>query len=275
MRAMDRRRILAIGRLALGLLVLVAIAYQAKSLMDDGFFRPLRYFAFFTILSNLFGAVLFLVLAARWRATRTHTFDVLRGAAVLYLVVTFVVVLVLLSGAELQVAVPWVDFVVHKLFPLVVVIDWLIDPPSTDLRLRDVALWLVFPIIWLVVTFVVVLVLLSGAELQVAVPWVDFVVHKLFPIVVVIDWLIDPPSTDVRTRDVALWLVFPIVWVVVTLARGAVDHWYPYPFLDPANGGYRSVAYFVGMILAGFLVIGGAVNAVSDVLRNRTARRPT
>jgi hypothetical protein len=211
MRAMDRRRILAIGRLAFGLLVLVAIAYQAKSLMDDGFFRPLRYFAFFTILSNLFGAVLFLVLAARWRATRTHTFDVLRGAAVLYLVVTFVVVLVLLSGAELQVAVPWVDFVVHKLFPLVVVIDWLIDPPSTDVRLRDVA----------------------------------------------------------------LWLVFPIIWLVVTLARGAVDHWYPYPFLDPANGGYRSVAYFVGMILAGFLVIGGAVNAASDVLRDRAARRPT
>jgi cell division protein FtsW (lipid II flippase) len=211
MRAMERRQVLAIVRAAFGVLVIVAIAYQAKSLIDGGFFRPLRYFAFFTILSNLFGAVLFLVLAARWRATPTHTFDVLRGAAVLYLVVTFVVVLVLLSGAELQVAVPWVDFVVHK----------------------------------------------------------------LFPVVVVIDWLIDPPSTDVRIRDVALWLIFPIVWVALTLARGAIDHWYPYPFLDPANGGYRSVAYFVGMILAGFLVIAGTVNAVSDVLRDRAARRPT
>jgi cell division protein FtsW (lipid II flippase) len=211
MRAMERRQVLAIARAIFGVLVVVAIAYQAKSLIDGGFFRPLRYFAFFTILSNLFGAVLFLVLAARWRATRTHTFDVLRGAAVLYLVITFIVVLVLLSGAELQVAVPWVDFVVHKLFPVVVVIDWLIDPPSTDVRLRDVA----------------------------------------------------------------LWLVFPLIWVVLTLARGAVDHWYPYPFLDPANGGYRSVAYHVGMILAGFLVIAGAVNAVSDFLRDRAARRPT
>lgn len=208
---MDRRQALAIVRAAFGLLVLVAIAYQAKTLIDAGFFRPLRYFAFFTILSNLFGAVVFLVLAARWRSPRSHTVDMARGAAVLYLVVTFVVVLVLLSGAELQVAVPWVDFVLHKLFPVVVVIDWLIDPPSTDVRLRDVA------------------------------------------------W----------------WLVFPSVWVVVTLARGAVDHWYPYPFLDHANGGYRSVAYHVGMILAGSLVIAGAVNAVSDVLRDRAARRPT
>ena len=207
---MDRRQTLAIARAAIGLLVLVAIAFQAKTLIDSGFFRPLRYFAFFTILSNLFGAVLYLVLAARWRAKRTHAVDVLRGAAVVYLVVTFVVVVVLLSGAELQVGVPWVDFVVHKLFPLVVVIDWLIDPPSTDIRLRDVA----------------------------------------------------------------AWLAFPLIWVALTLARGAADHWYPYPFLDPANGGYRSVAYHVGMILAGFLVISGAVNAISDVLRKRAARRP-
>ena len=209
MQPMDRRQILAIARAAFGLLVLIAVAFQAKTLIDNGLFRPLRYFAFFTILSNLFGAILFLVLAARWRAPRTHTVDVLRGAAVVYLVVTFIVVLVLLSGAELQVGVPWVDFIVHTLFPLVVVVDWLIDPPSTDIRLQDVA----------------------------------------------------------------KWLAFPIIWVALTLARGAADHWYPYPFLDPAYGGYRSVAYHVGMILAGFLVISGAVNAISDVLRVRAGRR--
>jgi polyferredoxin len=107
------------------------------------------------------------------------------------------------------------------------------------------------------------------------VPWVDFVVHKLFPLVVVIDWILDPPSTDIRLRDVAAWLAFPIIWVALTLVRGAADHWYPYPFLDPANGGYRSVAYHVGMIVAGFLVISGAVNALSDVLRARLERRPT
>jgi heme/copper-type cytochrome/quinol oxidase subunit 1 len=97
----------------------------------------------------------------------------------------------------------------------------------------------------------------------------------VFPIIVLIDWLIDPPSNDMRVRDVLWWLAFPIVWLVLTLVRGAADNWYPYPFLDPANGGYRSVAFFVGMILAGFLVIGGAVNAVSDVLRARAARRST
>ncbi|HEX5825499.1 MAG TPA: Pr6Pr family membrane protein [Candidatus Limnocylindrales bacterium] len=206
---MDRPTIHAVARGAIAILVLFAIAYQAWTLIGSGFFRPLRFFAFFTILSNLFGAAVFLALAFRRGRTHTRTFDLLRGAAVVYLMVTLVVVLVLLSGAELQVAVPWVDFLVHRVFPIIVLIDWLIDPPSTDLRVKDVV----------------------------------------------------------------LWLAFPLIWLVVTLIRGAVDHWYPYPFLDPGNGGYRSVAFHVGMILAGFLVIGGAVNAVSDILRERARRR--
>ncbi len=48
MRVMDRRQALAIFRAAFAVLVLIAIVYQAKTLIDTGFFRPLRYFAFFT-----------------------------------------------------------------------------------------------------------------------------------------------------------------------------------------------------------------------------------
>lgn len=57
------------------------------------------------------------------RSLGSPTLDLLRGASVVYLTVTFIVVVLLLSGADLQVAVPWVDFVLHKLFPVVVVPD--------------------------------------------------------------------------------------------------------------------------------------------------------
>ena len=30
-----------------------------------------------------------------------------------------------------------------------------------------------------------------------------------------------------------------------TVVRGALTGWYPYPFIDPANGGYASVAAYV------------------------------
>jgi hypothetical protein len=205
---MDRRLALAIFRAVVAIVVLVAIAYQAKVIIDTGLFRPLRFFAFFTILSNLFGAVVWLWLAARSRRQRTRTDDLLRGAATLYLVVTFVVVVLLLQGAEL----------------------------SLSDRL------------------------------------VDLIVHKLFPILVVIDWIVDPPETDLRMRDVAIWLIFPLIWLALTLIRGAVDAWYPYPFLDPDNGGYRSVAYHVIVVLAGFLVIAGGIVALGDFGRDRRLR---
>jgi len=206
---MDRRLALALFRAATAAVVIVAILYQVRLNLDSGLFRPLRFFAFFTILSNLFAAVLWLWLAARWKAARTRRDDLLRGASVLYLVLTFIVVVILLGGAELQVADPRVDFIVHKLFPALVVVDWIVDPPETDLRLRDVG----------------------------------------------------------------LWLIFPLVWVALTLLRGAFDHWYPYPFLDPDNGGYRSVAYHVIAILAGLLVIAGGTIGLGDFGRDRRLRR--
>jgi len=212
---MDRRLALAVFRAVTAIVVIAAIGYQVVLNLDSGLFRPLRFFAFFTILSNGFAAILWLWLAATWRRERTRTVDLLRGAATLYLVVTFIVVVILLSGAELQVA---------------------------DQR-------------------------------------VDFIVHKAFPVLVVVDWLIDPPETDLRMPDVGLWLIFPLVWVVVTLIRGALDSWYPYPFLDPDRGGYGSVGYHVLAIFAGFLIIAGVIVALGDFGRDRRLRaartRPT
>jgi hypothetical protein len=73
--------------------------------------------------------------------------------------------------------------------------------------------------------------------------------------------------------DVLLWLIFPLAWLAFTLIRGAVDNWYPYPFLDPDNGGYRSVAYHVAAILAGLLVIAGGIIGLGDFGRDRRLRR--
>ncbi|WP_157181283.1 Pr6Pr family membrane protein [Actinopolymorpha alba] len=208
---MVKRRVLAIVRLLVALLVLVAIGVQLVTNLDNGTFDPTRYFAFFTILSNLFGAGLLLVLALspRARTTRSATLDLLRGAAVVYLAVTFVVVMVLLSSAELQVALPWVDTVVHKILPVYLLIDWLVDPPTRRLTFR------------------------LGLR----------------------------------------WLIGPLIWALFTLVRGEVDGWYPYPFLDPANGGYPSVAIHLVAILIGFVVFSWVTVALANLARRRSHRR--
>lgn len=50
-------------------------------------------------------------------------------------------------------------------------------------------------------------------------------------------------------------MIYPLAWTVLTVIRGALDGWYPYPFLDPANGGYGAVVTTTVGIVVGFFVI--------------------
>jgi hypothetical protein len=202
---MSGRGLLALFRLVFGLLTFVAIGVQLKTLADDGRLDLVNYFSYFTILSNLVGATLLLVGAARWRAARSARLDLLRGGAVVYLTVTFIVFALLLSNTDVDLAIPWVNSVLHEIIPVVIVIDWLIDPPTTRLSMRQ------------------------GL----------------------------------------LWLSFPAAWIVYVLIRGELVGKYPYPFLDPANGGYASVAIYSVGILVLMVAICAAVVWVGSWARGR------
>ncbi len=204
---MERARLLQIMRVAAVLLVLAAIVVQAITLADAGAFDATRFFAYFTIQSNLIGVAAFVWLVLGRGAARSRGLELLRGAAAVYLTVTFFVVIFLLSGIDVGLQLGWVDLVLHKLFPLIVVIDWIVDPPTV----------------------------------------------RLTP------------------RDAITWLVYPLIWTGLTLVRGAADGWYPYPFLDPANGGYGQVAVTAVAVTIGFLVISLAMIWVGNTRRGRTA----
>ena len=192
-----------------GVLTLVAIAAQLKTTFDAGVLNPVNFFSYFTIQSNLIGAAVLLYLAVRGGAIRSGRVDWWRGAACVYLTVTFFVVIVLLEATDV------------------------------------------------------------GLQLA----WVDVVLHKLVPVVVVADYLIDPPTTRLSISDGLLWLVYPLAWLGYTMIRGPIAEWYPYPFLDPADGGYGPVAVTVVAIL----VAGAALCAAFVWLGNmrRGSRSPT
>ena len=50
-----------------------------------------------------------------------------RGAATLYMAITGMIFSLLLSGADVQTPIPWVNSTLHYVFPLFIVIDWLVD----------------------------------------------------------------------------------------------------------------------------------------------------
>jgi len=97
-------------------------------------------------------------------------------------------------------------------------------------------------VVYILTTGIVYLVLLSGHAPSY--PWVNFILHYLMPVMVALDWLLGPPSVFLPLkRTVVLWMVFPLLYVVYTLARGAIVGWYPYFFVNPhRSGGYLLVA---------------------------------
>ena len=119
------------------------------------------------------------------------------------------------------------------------------------------------------VTYVVFALLLADTDVDVTHEWVNTVVHVLFPIAVMLDWVVDPPANAVSTRGSLAWLAYPLLWLAYTMVRGPIAGWYPYPFLDPAKGGYGTVAlYVVGIFVFG-VVVATILRLVGNALRTR------
>jgi hypothetical protein len=105
--------------------------------------------------------------------------------------------------------------------------------------------------LYISITGVVFALLLSRLqeELDTHIAWVDFTVHKLIPIVFVIDWLIDPPRHRFRVRLGLAWLGYPLAWFAYTLVRGASEDWDPYPFVDVQRHSYGRVFLNAAILL--------------------------
>jgi hypothetical protein len=128
-------------------------------------------------------------------------------------------------------------------------------------------------VVYMSITGIVFTLLLSNTDVDTAIHWVNTVVHELMPLVLLADWLVTPPAARLQLRQGLVWLSFPLVWIVYTIIRGAIVNRYPYPFLDPANGGYGSVAVYCVAILFAMLVVSGITvglaNAAGGVRRLR------
>jgi hypothetical protein len=124
--------------------------------------------------------------------------------------------------------------------------------------------------VYLVVTFVVFAVLLEGLPTAGTItPWVNAVVHRLMPVVLLLDWLLIPAAQPARWWRFLAWMAYPVAYLVYSLVRGAIVDWYPYPFLDP-----RGPAGYAGLVAsAGAVVVGFFLAAILFDLLGRLRRR--
>lgn len=100
----------------------------------------------------------------------------------------------------------------------------------------------------------------------------DELLHLVLPLMILIYWMIFVPKKDLRWKDILPGLIYPAVYCIVILIRGAFTKWYPYPFLDAAK--LSSLKLFVnitGMICL-FLIVYTLVTLAAVKLTDRTAK---
>jgi hypothetical protein len=114
--------------------------------------------------------------------------------------------------------------------------------------------------VYIATTGIVYNTLLTGAAVSNTVAWSNSLLHQIIPLYAVLDWLLFSDRARLPMRQVWWFLIYPAVWLIVVLIRGATDGWVPYPFLNPSLG-YGivalyclGVALFIGLM--GVLVVG-------------------
>lgn len=89
--------------------------------------------------------------------------------------------------------------------------------------------------------------------------WDSVLLHVVTPLMALLDWLVFGPRGALRPRHAALWLAYPLAYLVFALVRGAVvtsGTRYPYPFLDVAGSGYGQVSVNCLALASGFYLLG-------------------
>lgn len=94
----------------------------------------------------------------------------------------------------------------------------------------------------------------------------DTLLHVVSPIAYILCWLFCVPKEKIKWKETLAWAVFPFLYFIYSLIRGAYIGQYPYPFINVAKLGYGRVAVNAVLFLLVFFMIGFVFIMVSRLL---------
>jgi hypothetical protein len=99
----------------------------------------------------------------------------------------------------------------------------------------------------------------------------DVLLHYVMPALFLIYWWFNHPKGALRWIHPLYWGIYPIVYMVYVLIRGAIIGSYPYRFIDPLAIGYeRTMINAVGLLFF-FIVLGLMVVSLGRIQRRVSA----
>jgi hypothetical protein len=83
--------------------------------------------------------------------------------------------------------------------------------------------------------------------------WVDETLHTFNPLLFVLFWLLFVPKQTLKWKHAFPWLLYPFLYLLYILSRGALSGEYPYPFINVGEIGYAEVLLNSGVLLLVFV----------------------
>lgn len=83
----------------------------------------------------------------------------------------------------------------------------------------------------------------------------DLIVHDVMPPLYLLYWWLAVTKRSLRWSQVLVWQSYPAGYFTYVLLRGALDGWYPYPFLDVKTLGYAQVLVDATGVLIAFVLV--------------------
>jgi len=94
--------------------------------------------------------------------------------------------------------------------------------------------------------------------------------HIISPIAFVLFWIFLIKKTTIKWINTLWWLVYPLIYTIYILIRGALTNYYPYNFLDVAQISYTDVLSNCGFLLVGFIILNAFYILISRLAANKT-----
>lgn len=87
--------------------------------------------------------------------------------------------------------------------------------------------------------------------------WPQFpneVLHTYVPILIFIEWMLTRTTIALKINQAFWVLIYPLAWLTFSIARGLIQGWWPYWFIDPQYG-IGTQATWIVVIAAMFSIL--------------------
>jgi hypothetical protein len=99
---------------------------------------------------------------------------------------------------------------------------------------------------------------------------VDELLHSVIPALAILYWFLFVRKTGLKWKHVFPWAIYPVCYLLYILIRGAFSGFYPYPFVNVSNLGYKKVLINSGFTLLAFFLFAFLLIAIGRLTKRAT-----